>query len=232
MLLSIKRSLVNVIWLLSCCSLPVWAESLKIEKVTGENSFLLSDKREFVLRHIEMAYPQIPSLEIAKIDIIDHADRYNRVPALLFLSDGEEVAHYLLKMGLAKLHPREGEPLIDPTYLSLEATARNQKKGLWDDDIHRVKNAGETGLQKYVGLYQLIEGSITHFQAFGEKHEMTLDHQVKIRIDKDVKAVDSSAGLADFTHSIGVRVAIRGWLGDFHGLIVNVGRMDQIELLP
>ena len=189
---------------------------------------MLSDNREILLYGIEILQSSGWERQIARLEKISAPDRYDRVPARLFLPDGTNFIHYLIENGFARLHPRKGEPLIDPQMQRLERDARRGKRGIWNRPIYNVKSASDRHLSRQLGTYQIIEGTVTDIKRFGKVTELILDETLAVRISENLEE-----GLEENSRFLPAqKIAIRGWLGTFRGLVVKIDRWDQIELEP
>ena len=141
----------------------------KVRAVSDGRSFTLEDGREIRLAGIEVPLPPGPgdlgtgakaalaaraALEsiIAGQDVElrqnDVADRYGRMPALVYVTQGgspESVAHELLAKGFARVSAHVGERPCADELLARERAARQAKLGLWGEPYYVIVAAESEG---------------------------------------------------------------------------------------
>lgn len=139
---------------------------------------------------------------------VDPKDRYGRLLAQLYRSDGASLAEHLLAMGLA-IHILV--PPNDAQWQCLaktEAKARKMALGLWSHPSFYFKSAGN--LQMKDSGFQLVKGIVERVDRSKNAYWLTVGKlAVRIR-DTDLKYFD----VQDITAWRGKEIRLRGWIID------------------
>ncbi len=138
----------------------------------------------------------------------------------------------LVTDGLARVATEPDAARCAPALLSLEATARANRMGLWAEDRFRVRSAKDKDLWEAHGRFQIIEGRIEStgrkgaFLNFGRnwKTDMT------VRTSKTVVRAIADQGL-DLGDLEGWTVRVRGRLEWWDGPLITLTHRAQIELV-
>lgn len=101
-------------------------------------------------------------------------DRWNRLPAHIRLTEGDDPADLALGLvaaGLALVDPQADRAFCRPDLLTFEATARAQSLGLWKDGRYNPLDVGQADrLRERIGTFVLVEG---HVRTVGERRQRT-----------------------------------------------------------
>jgi endonuclease YncB( thermonuclease family) len=104
----------------------------------------------------------------------DSRDRWDRVSASIRLSGASpplDLGHGLVEAGLALVDPGLEQALCQPELLSLEATARERRLGLWADGRYNPIDVNQVDrLQDRIGSFVLVEGRV---RSIGEREQRT-----------------------------------------------------------
>jgi hypothetical protein len=104
----------------------------------------------------------------------DSRDRWDRMSAVIRVSGALpplDLGHGLVEAGLALVDPGLEQAFCQPELLSLEATARERRLGLWADDRYNPIDVNQVErLQDRVGSFVLVEGRV---RSIGEREQRT-----------------------------------------------------------
>lgn len=137
----------------------------------------------------------------------DKRDRYKRLLAHAYLPSGTNIQQYLLNKGLAAhiVVP----PNVDKIecYQKAEATARQQRKGMWSLPDYQYKNtkllgSNDTG-------FQFIEGEVVHIGHSKKAVWLNLSGKTALRLNRDNLPYFDKNMLENI---VGKKVQARGWL--------------------
>jgi endonuclease YncB( thermonuclease family) len=230
----------------------------KVRAVTDGRSFTLEDGREIRLAGIEVPLSPGPgdlgtgakaalaaraALEsiIAGQDVElrqnDVADRYGRMPALVYVTQGgppESVAHELLAKGFARVSAHVGERPCADELLARERAARQAKLGLWSEPYYVIV-AAESGAELVAerGHFMLAEGKVwsvresggTIYVNFGRQWSQALTMTILKRNERMFAAAGIEPKKLENR-----RVRVRGWVEERNGPRIEATRPEQIEI--
>ena len=230
----------------------------KVRTVTDGRSFTLEDGREIRLAGIEVPLSPGPgdlgtgakaalaaraALEsiIAGRDIElrqnDVADRYGRMPALVYVTQGgspESVAHELLAKGFARVSAHVGERPCADELLARERAARQAKLGLWGEPYYVIV-AAESGAELVAerGHFMLAEGKVWSVRESGGTIYVNFGRQwsqaLTVTIPKRSERMFAAAGIEP-KRLENRRVRVRGWVEERNGPRIEATRPEQIEI--
>ena len=166
-------------------------------------------------------------------------DRYGRRPVYMYIRKRGQrlwLQAFLVGMGQARVNPEQVSTACARVLLTLEAAARQARKGLWDNAAYHVRKASnEQTLMRYRSTFQLVEGIVRDvttvrsrtFINFGDNWRTDFTAGLRRRLA-------AQAGIEAHTLSAmkGRRVRIRGWIMRRGGPFVTIRSMKQIELVP
>jgi endonuclease YncB( thermonuclease family) len=159
-------------------------------------------------------------------------DRYERVAAILTLSDGRSLQEAMVGRGMARIHG--ADPCLPKALGSLESAARQARLGMWADPDFAVRDAADPSLRTQKGLYQLVEGRIVSvgrgtrlvFLNFGK--DWKRDFTVTVATDLATRLAPGGDPVNAFS---GKRVIVRGVVEDNGGPQIRVTDESGIEIL-
>jgi endonuclease YncB( thermonuclease family) len=166
-------------------------------------------------------------------------DRWGRTVALVFApaasQDGTSVSvtEAMIDAGLATAEPDPALETCWPTYLGLEAAARQARAGLWADHEAVLDPADKAGLERRLGAWALVEG---HVRSVHEGRSRTYvrfandnDSGMSIAIDRSAaRRLTRTLGAPDTW--VGRQLLARGLLDDRWGLQIDVSSPQQVSL--
>lgn len=137
----------------------------------------------------------------------DKKDRYGRILAHTFLTDGQNVQSSLLQQGLAMAISIPPNTRFAACYLQLEHEARCNKTGLWQS-----KNiiAAEQLSRKHTG-FQLVRGKVTSISQNDKGFWLNLENKLTIGIRPENLAEFDTKTLHDLS---GQTIVVRGWINN------------------
>ncbi|MDD9912830.1 MAG: thermonuclease family protein [Alphaproteobacteria bacterium] len=172
-------------------------------------------------------------LENQKINITTQAkdrDRYGRVLANVFLSDGTWVNEHLLREGVAHVYTFPDSSYDIKALFAAENAAREAKKGIWALPRWSIKNAVTCCKKEEIGEFQVVEGAIK--QVVTVKNRTYLNFGTDWRTDFTVEIERKNwSKFSDLKQKRGKKVRIRGYIKPINGALVTVTHPEQIETL-
>jgi len=159
---------------------------------------------------------------------VERHDRYHRLLAHAFLSDGRSISSMLLEQGF-------GIQLVVPPnlfnldcYRKAEHRARDLHKGLWS--LPEYQPVSTTRLDKSTRGYRIIGGKITRIGKGRKSLWLNLEGNVALRIDdKDLHYFSTLQP----EHLKDRQIIARGWLYTFKDqLRMRVRHPAALEVLP
>lgn len=159
-------------------------------------------------------------------------DRYNRLHAHILSLEGTWLQHALLRQGLARVEAVESTAITTPLLLGIEASARQQEKGLWS--LKAFKPLSTDIPKNKMDRFQIIEGTIHKtaevkgiiYLNFGDNWRE--DFTIKLAKDMRHKFSDKGQSLLDLK---GHPIRIRGWLFWENGPMISLHNPEQLEIL-
>jgi endonuclease YncB( thermonuclease family) len=230
----------------------------KVRAITDGRSFTLEDGREIRLAGIEV--PLLPgpgdlgtgakaglaaraalesiiagqNVELRQNDV---ADRYGRMPALVYVTQGmslESVAHELLAKGFARVSAHVGERPCADELLARERAARQAKLGLWGEPYYVIV-AAESGAELVAerGHFMLAEGKVWSVRESGGTIYVNFGRQwsqaLTVTILKRNERMFAAAGIEP-KRLENRRIRVRGWVEERNGPRIEATRPEQIEI--
>lgn len=230
----------------------------KVRAITDGRSFTLEDGREIRLAGIEV--PLLPgpgdlgtgakaglaaraalesiiagqNVELRQNDV---ADRYGRMPALVYVTQGgllESVAHELLAKGFARVSAHVGERPCADELLARERAARQAKLGLWGEPYYVIV-AAESGAELVAerGHFMLAEDKVWSVRESGGTIYVNFGRQwsqaLTVTILKRNERMFAAAGIEP-KRLENRRVRVRGWVEERNGPRIEATRPEQIEI--
>ncbi|MCP5082703.1 MAG: thermonuclease family protein [Alphaproteobacteria bacterium] len=168
------------------------------------------------------------------------ADRHGRKWAQLFVTSGDAderrwLQAALVEAGYARVSPATRGSSCANILLKLEARARTEKTGLWDQERFTVLEAWATRkLRRRENSFQLVRGKVTGvaetkrvtYVNFGKDWRTDFTVNISTRTAKRLKKVGFQP--ADLK---GKMVRVRGWVTYANGPMIRVRAAEQIEIL-
>lgn len=159
-------------------------------------------------------------------------DRYDRLLAHLFTSEGRWIQGAMLDQGLARVYSFPDNRSLVEGMLARERTARRNGSGIWRVPYYLVLDTAAAG--KQIDRFALVEGRVRTvarvrgrgFLNFGA--DWKTDFTISIA-PKHMKRFET-AGIAPEDYA-GRRVRVRGWLRSYNGPMIDVTHPEQIEVL-
>jgi len=137
----------------------------------------------------------------------DKKDRYNRLLAHGFLSDGRNIQAILLKQGLASAITVPPNTKFASCYLELEHKARCNKAGLWQNTkILEAKNIKT----QHLG-FQLIRGKVKKIHINSKGIWLNIDNKLTVGVRPDNQQLFDIKSINNMLSQI---ITVRGWLNE------------------
>jgi Staphylococcal nuclease homologue len=161
-------------------------------------------------------------------------DRYGRLHAYAYTSDGRLLQAELVAAGLAVVRPEGMPPDCVRMLLALEDSARTARLGLWRDSNIIANASEESSLSARSGLYGLVEGRVVSigygsrlvFVDFGRNYRtdftVMMQNALVPRLRDAGISLDSLSGRA---------VRVRGVIEESGGPAIRIADPFALELL-
>ncbi len=229
------------------------------DRVIDGKSFLFDDGREVLLAGIETPATASPGeaapsslAMIAKSSLealarhrkvtlrsVTGTDRYGRVTALVFTSDGGTGETLVQRELLAR-----GEVLLSPIGLgaacltllrAAERAARGAKLGLWADLYYVLKSADNAaGVLAELGRFAVVGGKVDQVRSSGGVVYVNFGRRwsedFTVTILKRNERLFAGAGMTP-DRLAGRRLEVRGFVEEHGGPSIEATRPEQIEVL-
>lgn len=214
-----------------------------VSTVRDGGTLMLADSRELKLAGIDVAANGRETLQSLAIGqplrlerLGPQEDRYGRLVAYAFPGEStQSLQSTLLAEGRARVSARIGAKPCAEALLTIERTARREKRGLWaDPNFAPIQAENLSRLQTEKGHFALVEGKVlsvresgaTIYVNFGRR--WTTDFTVIIL--KRLQRTFTDAGVEPRKLE-GRRIRVRGWIEQRGGPIVMAEAPEQIELI-
>lgn len=135
----------------------------------------------------------------------DKTDRYGRILAHAFLSDGQNVQAALLKQGYASVITVPPNARFSTCYLEMERFARCKKAGLWQNA--EIIQANDL-TKEHIGFH-LVQGKIKNIDINDKGIWLNLDDQLTVGIRPDNQSLFD---LKAINAMLNQTVIVRGWI--------------------
>ncbi len=159
-------------------------------------------------------------------------DRYGRLLAHAYLSNGDWIQGRMLEIGLARVETFADNRAHAGRMLALEAKARDAKIGLWRLPDYRILTALEAGTA--VGRFALVQGTVLSVAVRRRRTYLNFGKRWKT----DFTVVIERRDLRRFrTGGVNIRryanraVRVRGWVEENNGPMIRITHPEQIEVL-
>jgi endonuclease YncB( thermonuclease family) len=159
-------------------------------------------------------------------------DRYGRKSAHIYLKDGRWLQGELVRQGLARVYPYEGEsPYIRDLYI-LEDMARKSKAGHWNDEDWHVISALDDGISR--DSFQIIDGVVVDvaevkgsvYLNFGNNWRTDFTAMITKQKLKGFKRAGFELSLFKGRH-----LRVRGWVFERNGPMISADDPLQFQFL-
>ncbi|MDH5446821.1 MAG: thermonuclease family protein [Gammaproteobacteria bacterium] len=155
-------------------------------------------------------------------------DRYDRLLAHVFLSNGQNISQWLLEQGLAYSLTVPPNTWQFDCYQQAEQKARQRNKGLWSKQYSRVLPADR--LSNDLRGFQIIRGRINRVGHSNNTVWLNFNRQFAVRIlRKDLRWFQNM----DFEKLKGKQLEVRGWV-QYHKrqLRMRIKHPSAIQISP
>lgn len=157
----------------------------------------------------------------------ERRDRYNRVLAHAFLTDGSSLSAWLESQGLGTVLVVPPNVWNSNCYLAAEQTARDAQRGIWELPAYRIVET--TQLPASARDYHLITGRVRHIGNSRYAVWLDLEGGVALRIERSDLHYFSDRHWQDL---LGKRVLARGWLHrEKNELRMNIRHPSALQVL-
>jgi hypothetical protein len=200
-------------------------------------SSLETQKRKVIQSWLEdTKSPTLQYYISAKNRASSKTDRYGRLslfPVRLSEHSVINLQDILLETGLARANPASLSIACARRLLKKEEEARRNLRGLWAQDIYKIKSAKAVPLSNTISTYQLIKGTIvslsrnpnkTSYLNFG--HNWKTDFTVTLSA-RNLKLWEQQGHSLDELK--GQTVYVRGWIENRDGALIRIRHPQQLQ---
>jgi endonuclease YncB( thermonuclease family) len=187
------------------------------------------------------------SIELRNATVGERRDRYGRVQAHAFLTDGEErrwVQRAIVENGFARVYAQPGYggnasgsgDTCSGELAAAERAAREGRRGLWADAAYQVRQADKTGeLLRYRATFQVVEGEVVRVGQTREAIYLNFGRDWRNTFSASLRRDDSALLGAHASRPKaleGRAVRVRGWILDRGGApAIDLSQGGFIEVL-
>ncbi len=162
-------------------------------------------------------------------------DRHQRLLGQAYLADGTWLQQAMLAAGLARAYSFPDNSACAGELLAVEARARADRLGIWDDPFYAVRDAARPDrILERAGFFELVEGRVLLADKAGATIYLNFGRYWKedftVTIDKAAQKRFAVAGFDPLALD-GALVRVRGWIEDRDGPRMAVTHPEQIEVL-
>ena len=174
-------------------------------------------------RHVRLAYDT------------NKTDRYDRLLAHLYLTDGTWVNRVLVAAGVAHVYSFPDNRAHVPALLKAEKQARAAGKNMWQHPDWQVLAAKNLTPDGRIGQFRLVKGK--PLKAAKVNKRIYLNYGADWRTDFTVEIpkkfwpLFENAGINPLTHYSNKTVVARGRLKPVNGVLITVTHPAQLQLL-
>ena len=158
-------------------------------------------------------------------------DRHGRMLAHLRRDDGLWVQGEMLRRGMARVYSFKDNRALVPEMLTIEAQARQARRGIWALGFYRVRDVADPGP---MDSFQLVEGKVAEVAEVKGRTYLNFGADWKTDFTATIDAGDRrlfAAAKVKVADLQGKRVRLRGWLYPRNGPMIDLTHPEQIELL-
>ncbi len=181
------------------------------------------------------------------------SDRYGRLLGHVIVADetgaGSWLQDAVVSAGHARVFGLEDRGACETALLAVENDARVARRGLWQNEAYRIRDAEDVrGLMALRGTFQIVEGRVHSVSVRGAKaylnfgSDWSRDFTVfagdgVMRGDADAASSRDELSAAKRKAEAalkalgGVRVRVRGWVRLRNGPMIEIDRLEDVELL-
>ena len=174
-------------------------------------------------RHVKLTYDT------------NKTDRYDRLLAHLYLTDGTWVNKALVEAGVAHVYSFPDNRAHVPALLKAEKQARAAGKSMWQHPNWQVLDAKNLTPDARIGQFRLVKGK--PLKAAKVNKRIYLNYGADWRTDftveipKEFWPLFENAGINPLTHYSNKTVVARGRLKPVNGVLITVTHPEQLQLL-
>lgn len=200
-------------------------------------SFRLADGREIVLAGVEVPRARAPALrpgQPVRLQAAD-ADRYGRLPALVFVNGSETPLQYtLLAQGDARISASFDDNGCLTAFRRREREAREARLGLWADPGYALRRAADgASILGDAGRLVVAEGKVVSVRERGGTIYVNFGRRWAESLTMTIARRDAGKFAAVGVHPMllqGRNVRVRGYVEARNGPVIAAAQPSQIEL--
>lgn len=170
-----------------------------------------------------------------KVKLITHErirDRYKRLLADAYFENGTWVNAELIKNGWAHVYSFPDNRSTISSLLKIEEGARAKNKGLWALPRWQIKSSDTCCLNKEIGLFQLVEGTVKQIAKVKGITYLNFGKDWRKDFTIEIRKKDSKLFPKNFAELYrGKFLRVRGVVKPINGALITVTHPEQIEIL-
>lgn len=194
--------------------------------------YTLHDKSPAKFEESKAALDELLSAGSTKIVDVLPKTRWNARIVLARLNDEITIQEKLVAAGAARVSPQTDDLDFIDRLLTIEATARAARRGLWADNAYKI--FGALDATDAIGAFHLVEGVVLRaalarsrfYLNFGENYRTDFTAGARSALYRKWRR--SGFDLAALE---GARARVRGFVEDINGPSIDVRHVKQIEML-
>ena len=172
------------------------------------------------------------------LDHVGKADRYARLPADVFIGEGDDriwLQDRLVAEGLARVQSFKHNRACTLALLAREEAARKARLGVWASPDFAVRATDRPELLRpLLDTFQIVEGVVVSTGAAGRTVYLNFGRRWKTDFTGVIATGDLDAFAAAGIFPLKLprrRVRLRGWLTEHDGPMMELDHPEQIELI-
>lgn len=221
-------------------ALPLTYSGHGIDTRTGERIRLLdvsTPKYPSALRRKVLAFANatLNKQDFTLTTGMQPRDRYNRILAHVYLTDGTWYNAKLVEEGMGYVRGYPDSALYVKELLTREAVARQAHKGMWRTVRWKPHPALTPFTDDMIGYFYLVEGTVKNTAIIKGTTYLNFDEDWRtdftVEIPAEVRNKFMHAGIYPHEYFKGKTVRVRGVLKPVNGVLITLDIPEHIEVI-
>lgn len=176
---------------------------------------------------------QLAAASVSLVAQANRQDRYGHLIANIELGNGT-LAEALVRSGFAMAYSWPDTRNEAASLMSLEAEAREARRGLWGSGIFAIRTPDVNTLALYLETVQIIEGRVISIGDTRDRVYLNFGFDYRtdftVSIERRHVALFTEAGINPHD-LVGRIVRVRGWILAINGPSISIDHPERLEIL-